>query len=267
MSRSTARFPSSGGPRAALLLTVGAASVALLSACGTGQVSQTAMKVTAVEGVTVRTGHIDVNNATVVFPANARYTAGDDAPLSFVVANDGLTDDRLVSAESSAGRAVVLAPAEAGTTPPPLGCVISESTVEGNTGGGNPTATRPPAPAYVSGSPTEIGTPSASASASPSATPPAASLASPSASASTSTTKSRGKRNVRTLVPHDGSVVMRVDCPHLVITGLTHDVGPSDTLPLRLTFEKAGTVDLDIPVGTPTTPMPREEVTGFETHG
>jgi hypothetical protein len=60
---------------------------------------------------------------------------------------------------------------------------------------------------------------------------------------------------------------MLAGCPHLVVTGLREALVPSDTIPLRLVFERAGTVDLDVPVATPNSPLPREQVPGFDPHG
>jgi copper(I)-binding protein len=271
VSRSTARFPSSGGRRAALLLTTGAASVALLSACGAGQISQTAMKVASVEGVSGSLGNIDVDNALVAYPAADRYTRGSSLPVFLTISNDGFTDDRLISVESPAGRAVLLAPALRGTTPPALGCELTQSEMEQNLVG--PSSTRPAAPDYVAESPSSGATPSASASsaaqASPSASPAATVSVPATASASPSPSESAapGSRSVTTTIPHDGAVLMTQSCPHLLVTGLREDLLPSEVVPLRLTFEKAGTMDLDVPVATADKPLPREEVPGFDPHG
>lgn len=261
MSRSTARFPSSGGRSAALLLTAGAASVALLSACGTGQVAQTAQKVAAVEGVSASVGAIDVDNAIVAFPAKLRYAKGSEAPFYLAISNDSLDDDRLIAAHSDAGTAVVLAPAEPGTTPPPLGCVITAAEIEENVGGVTPSSTQPPVEA--SASPTASPSESASASASPSAS----ASRSGSAEASASPTPEPTSTEIAVTIPHDGGVLLTQACPHLVVQGLKRDVMPSDTIPLTLTFEKAGVIKLDVPVATASSPLPREAVPGFNPHG
>jgi hypothetical protein len=113
------------GRRAAVPFVVLAVSAALLSACSAGQVTQTSDQVPAVQGVHAVTGHVTVDNAVVVFPPRLRYPAGSDASVSLVLTNGALTGDRLVSARSDAARAVALTPADAGTTPPPLGCVLT----------------------------------------------------------------------------------------------------------------------------------------------
>jgi copper(I)-binding protein len=99
--------------------------MALLSACGAGQNSQTSEVVPAVQGVSASAGPVTVADAMIVFPPRPAYPAGSDAPLSLVITNGSLNDDTLVSARSDAASAVVITPAATGTTPPPLGCVRS----------------------------------------------------------------------------------------------------------------------------------------------
>ena len=103
------------------------AAVALLSACGVSQgaVMQSSDQVPSIQGVGASAGHVTVDNAMVLFPPRLRYPAGSGAPLSLVITNGAGTDDRLVSASSPVARAVVIAPPTPGTTPPPLGCVLS----------------------------------------------------------------------------------------------------------------------------------------------
>ena len=257
MSSSTARFPSSRGRRAALLLTVGTASVALLSACGTGQISQTAQKVASVEGVSASLKHIDVNDALLASPKSETYTKGADAPVYFTVSNDSLTDDRLVGVQTDSGEAVVLGPADAGAEPPALGCVLSASELE-KAAAPNPSSTRPQAPVGASSFPNESDIPTQSASASPSTSASASASASPSPSFST---------RIDITVPHDGAAIMTAGCPHLRVRKLTKDLLPSDTIKLRLTFARAGVIDLDVPVATPNAPLPRIPVPGFDQHG
>jgi copper(I)-binding protein len=110
-----------------LPLLAGLASVALLSACAVdqGAVAQSSDQVPSIQGVGAAAGHVTVDNALVVFPPQLKYPAGADAPLSLVITNGALTDDRLVSAQSTIARAVEITPPSPGTTPPPLGCVRS----------------------------------------------------------------------------------------------------------------------------------------------
>ena len=264
MSRSTARFPSSGSRSAALLLTAGAASVALLSACGTGQVSQTAQKVSSVEGVSASVGNIDIDNArTAAPPAPGRFAEGSAVPIYLTISNDGLVDDRLVRVQSDAGASVALVPAPAGATPPPLGCVLSESEFEG--------VTSTPPPVAAEASPTTTASPSASASpstsASASASPSGSASATPSGSAPAAAEQSTGTTDIAVTIPHGGAVLLTETCPHLVVRSVTKELWPSESIGIRLTFANAGTVEFQVPVSTPEAPLPREAVPGFDTHG
>jgi copper(I)-binding protein len=207
VNRPTAQGPSSRGHRAHLARLAAATSVvALLSACGAGQVTQTGDQVPAIQGVGASTGHVTVDNALVVFPPRLEYPTGSDAPLSLAVTNGAITDDRLVSAQSDAARAVVMTPAAPGTTPPPLGCVLAANGPE----------------------PTRTGT------------------------------------TVARPIPNGGTVIMTPNCPHLLLVGLKRDLTLIDTVPLRLTFARAGTVDLVLPVQTADKPLARETVPGVD---
>jgi copper(I)-binding protein len=239
--------------------------VALLSACGTGQISQTAQKVSAVEGVSASVKHIDINDAIVATPKGDKYTKGSDAPVYFTISNDSITDDRLVGAHTDSGQLVGIGSAEAGAEKPALGCVLSASEVE-EAAAPNPGSTRPEAPAgaekFPHNSESAGATPSNSASASASAS----TSGSAKPSASTSAAPALNTR-INVVVPHDGAVLMTAGCPHLVVRKLAEDMLPSDTITLRLTFARAGVIELEVPVATPSSPLPRVPVPGFGQHG
>jgi copper(I)-binding protein len=244
--------------------------VALLSACGTGQISQTAQKVSAVEGVSASLKHIDVNDALIATPKSEKYAKGADAPVYFTISNDSLTDDRLVGARTDSGDAVVIAPAEAGTEEPALGCVLSASELEKaaapSAGASTPEQPVGGASAFKDTSGSPSASPSASASGSASATPSASASGSASATPSASPSPSFSTR-INVTVPHDGAVLMTAACPHLLVRNLRRDLLVSDTIKLRLTFARAGVIDLDVPVATPNGPLPRVPVPGFGEHG
>jgi len=79
-----------------------AAVVVLLTGCGSGQVSQTADQVSAVDGAHGQVGTIDIRNAQLAPPTNGRgfYPTGSDAPLEVTIVNTGAVDDRLASVSS-----------------------------------------------------------------------------------------------------------------------------------------------------------------------
>jgi copper(I)-binding protein len=117
------------GRRAAVPFVVLAVASTLLSACAVdqGAVAQSSEQVPSIQGAGATAGPVTVDDALVVFPPGLHYPAGSAAPVSLVLTNDALTGDRLVSARSDAARAVELAPAAPGTTPPALGCVRTPS--------------------------------------------------------------------------------------------------------------------------------------------
>ena len=66
-------------------------------------------------------------------------------------------------------------------------------------------------------------------------------------------------------IPNGGMVIMTPNCPHLLLVGLKRDLTLTDTIPLRLTFANAGTVELVLPVQTSNHPLPQGVVPGVDT--
>jgi copper(I)-binding protein len=66
-------------------------------------------------------------------------------------------------------------------------------------------------------------------------------------------------------IPNTGTVIMTPNCPHLLLVGLKRAVTLADTVPVRLTFANAGTVDLMLPVQAANKPLPREVIPGVDT--
>jgi copper(I)-binding protein len=127
MTRLGARGGTWPGRRAAVPFVVLTVASALLSACALdeGAVAQSSGQVPSIQGVGAAAGLVTVDDALVVSPRQLQYAAGSDAPLSLVITNGAINDDRLVSVRTDAARAVEIIPATPGTTPPPLGCVQS----------------------------------------------------------------------------------------------------------------------------------------------
>jgi copper(I)-binding protein len=65
-------------------------------------------------------------------------------------------------------------------------------------------------------------------------------------------------------VPNGGSVAMTPNCPHLLLVGLLGDLTVAGSVPLRLTFANAGTVDLLLPVHTSNHALPRQVIPGVD---
>ncbi|MFT3901089.1 MAG: hypothetical protein QM728_12720 [Gordonia sp. (in: high G+C Gram-positive bacteria)] len=77
--------------KSALAVAIGTGVIVSASACGSGQVSQTATQAAAVNGATVREGSITVNDAQIVYPdgdSAAAFAAGGPFKLAFVITNE-----------------------------------------------------------------------------------------------------------------------------------------------------------------------------------
>lgn len=87
-----------------VVLPVVAGLLATLTACGAGQVSQTAGQASAVNGYTGQVGAIAVRDASIAYAGQARsgaiYRAGEAAALDLTLVNQTATPDKLVSVSS-----------------------------------------------------------------------------------------------------------------------------------------------------------------------
>jgi hypothetical protein len=84
--------------------------VITLSACGAGQVSQTASQASAVNGYSGQVGSIAVRNASIAYAGQANtgaiYRAGGTAQLDMTLVNVGPNPDKLIRASSPDAAAV-----------------------------------------------------------------------------------------------------------------------------------------------------------------
>jgi copper(I)-binding protein len=87
-----------------------------LTACGAGQVSQTATQNRDKVGAEAEIGPITLRAITVEHPDGGRYEAGDDAGLAMAIVNTGNVDDTLVGIEGE-GFDGVLVSGQASPTP------------------------------------------------------------------------------------------------------------------------------------------------------
>ena len=80
----------------------------LLAGCGTGQVTQTASQLSAVDGAQGDAGPIAVRNVLIAYPDDGRrgYQRGADAALIMTIANTGSAEDELASASSPSAELV-----------------------------------------------------------------------------------------------------------------------------------------------------------------
>ncbi|MGE2714700.1 hypothetical protein ACQI4L_11625 [Mycolicibacterium litorale] len=112
-------------PRASAVTSgLAACGLALaLTACGAGQISQTATQAPAVNGVNAGVGDIALRNVHLRAPQTTDYVRpGSEAELLFVAANESADEpDRLVSIRSDVGTA----PLSGDTTIPPTGVLVA----------------------------------------------------------------------------------------------------------------------------------------------
>lgn len=84
-------------------LGIAAIGAALLtSACGTGQRAMTAEEVPAIDGQSATVGQMALRDIAVATPDDGSVAIGDNALLTFVVANDGRSEDQLLRVSSTA---------------------------------------------------------------------------------------------------------------------------------------------------------------------
>jgi hypothetical protein len=211
-----------------------AATAGLLSACGAGQIAQTATKESSIQGVNVDVKEVAIRNALIDFPANDKeWPAGGSAPLSLRLVNTSENPDKLtgVSVSPDVAGYVQLAGARPG----------AQASVPGVTPSGS-----------ASASPSGTASPSGSSSPSAGGTP---SSSSPSPTALPS--GSPAETQISLDLPPAGLVALDDAGPALVLQNLRKAITPDAFVVVTFTFEKAGSVDVKLPVAPPMTPLPR----------
>lgn len=261
MTRSNRRPLVAGALAACAALATG-----LLSACGAGQIAQTAQIAPAVPGVSGQASDrpVYVRDATVDYREAKGYPAGASAPLSLWIFNSGEQAVRLVGVtaaqqvgEQSAAVQVVLSNGHAGASGAP--CLATQSA--------SPSPSTSPSPSVF---------PSVPPSGSPSARSAAAGTASPSASASASPSPSpAGASRIDLSIPPGACVELSAQAAHyLQAVNLPQPLSNADTLLVTLQFvtadgqsfiignPPANAGPLAVPVGVPASPVGRPSITG-----
>ena len=233
--------PGSARRRTAGFGAVAVAGVLLTSACGAGQVAQTQNQRPSVTGVNAQVGAIAIRNLTVEEPQGNSYPKGSDLRLIGVFVNNGTSTDLLTSVSSASfsswgsyrtiveGDQVVAAASSsaAGSATPPI--VQAPSS-------GTPT---PSTTASPSGSASGSG--SASESASPTEAP-------------SSSTAPQASRSVP--IPAHGRTSYGVPdaTGSLLALNTTSTIYPGTIVTMTLTFARAGTVTVSVPVNITSDP-------------
>lgn len=226
---------------AALAAGLGLAAVG----CSAGQVTQTDTQVAAVDGASGNAGPIAVRNAMLAFPQEGnRYSDGDDVPLTFVIANTGSTDDKLLSIKSEAadGDAEI-----AGSKDIPAQYALRAEYDASHA----PSKTSAPSSSAASSSvvTTTSGVP-ASSTETPSSEAPATSTES-SVTVTSGAPESSSSASSSTAAPsssaaHDQSLeVLQIRC---TLKKLNREVVAAQTIKITFLFEKAGSLTLEVPL-------------------
>lgn len=198
----------------------------VVSACGAGKHPQTALPTQLTEGVNVKAGTVYVRNLFVLGPPpGQRLAAGGDAPVYAAIVNTGQTPDRLTEVDAPN----LAAPVKVSINLPPTTLVTTNQAV---------TTTPTPQP----GGPSATGSP---IPASPSPTPSAKKPSAKKPSAKTSSAKPPRKR---TPSPPPIAGVPVTEPSTLVLKNLSRALAGADSVRLVFTFERAGTLSVDVPV-------------------
>jgi len=213
--------------RSAVAVAAFAAGAALaLTGCSSGQISQTAQQVSAVNGNSANIGAVALRDVRILLPQSADYTntKGGKALLAFSAANTGPdTPDQLSSITTDLGT-VTITPAGATLAP---GQVLVAGAPK----------------AMPQSAPTTTAAPTSSATSSSSATPTTGAAATSSAVPTGSATPQAAATTSAQKPSASGATPILVE-----IDDLNRDITPGLTYPVTFNFKEAGTVLVNIPV-------------------
>jgi hypothetical protein len=104
--------------------------LALLTACGAGQITQTDTQESVVNGDSGMAGPMAVRNAQLAYPGNSQgiYEPGSNAKLIVTIVNTGLTPDTLTKITSPAAESVTIDGSASGTKLIPGNFSVSSGT-------------------------------------------------------------------------------------------------------------------------------------------
>jgi copper(I)-binding protein len=227
-----------------------------LTACGAGQVDQTATQVRDRTGPSAKIGDIYLRQVLLAPPSRGSYAAGDDAELTMSITNGGSTDDALVGIRGEgfsgvrvAGTGVSATPS--GTSAPATSAPTTSATATTTAAppGATPGATTPATtPATTSATGTATATTPATASATVSSAPPTASAASSA---------------VNIAIPAHETLLLGQNAPTVTLVRLDQSLTSAQLLKITFTFRRAGDVTLDVVVAAPTNPAPASTTFNF----
>ncbi|MFD1148567.1 copper chaperone PCu(A)C [Saccharothrix hoggarensis] len=225
--------------------------------CSAGQVTQTDTQVAAVNGASGQVGDVAVRDAQFLFPAShGAYEAGEDVPITVLIANNGSGPDKLlaVTSEGSAPAQItgdveleaassVLAEAdhEEGGSHGTTTAKPSES-ASASASASPSLTTAPSAPVSTTGAATTTGSAPTTTTGSPTGT------TTPGGGTSISNPPTTGTKLPSSVEPTEPGKVK------IVLKGLKKPLRPGETIRVTFLFEKAGELTLELPIGATSEP-------------
>ena len=248
-----------------------------LAGCGAGQITQTSSQASGVGGASANVGQIAIREAAFAFAGDGKsaaiYQEGSDAPLSMTVVNFGGQVDKLTNVSSPAAESARITgdgTIASGRVLLVEGLPAGEPTAApGEAAPGARPTTGPGASAQATPGPgaSAQATPAPGASAQPTPAPGAEATPGPTEQAgsapeaganpgsrpapATAGPEAAATAAAGAAAPSSGVVTPGTTRAQVVLTGLKSDLQVGPTYPVVLTFERAGSVTLQVPVANP----------------
>jgi len=260
-----------------------------LAGCGAGQITQTSSQASGVGGASANVGQIAIREAAFAFTGDGKtaaiYQQGSEAPLSMTVVNFGGQVDKLTNVSSPAaesaritgdatnasGRVLLVEGLPAGEPAGAPGAAAPGASAQATAGPGASAQATPAPGASAQATPapgaSAQATPAPGASAQAAPAPGAEATPGPTEQASSAPTAganpgsrpapaTAGPEAAATAAagaaaPSSGVVTPGTTRAQVVLTGLKSDLQVGPTYPVVLTFERAGSVTLQVPVANP----------------
>jgi copper(I)-binding protein len=240
-----------------------------LAGCGAGQITQTSSQASGVGGASANVGQIAVREAAFAYTGDGKtaaiYRTGSEAPLTMTVVNFGGQVDKLTNVSSpvaesgqitgdgtiASGRVLLVEGLPAGEA----------AGAPGEAAPGAQPTTGPGASAQATPAPgaSAQATPAPSAEATPALGPTEQASSAPAAGANpgsrpapaTAGPEAAATAAAGAAAPSSAAVTPGTTRAQVVLTGLKSDLQVGPTYPVVLTFERAGSVTLQVPVANP----------------
>jgi copper(I)-binding protein len=250
-----------------------------LAGCGAGQITQTSSQASGVGGASANVGQIAIREAAFAYTGDGKtaaiYRAGSEVPLSMTVVNFGGQVDKLTNVSSPAaasaritgdatiagGRVLLVEGLPAGEAAGAPGQAAPGAQPTTGPGASAQATPAPGASAQATPAPgaSAQATPAPSAEATPALGPTEEASSAPAAGANpgsrpapaTAGPEAAATAAAGAAAPSSGVVTPGTTRAQVVLTGLKSDLQVGPTYPVVLTFERAGSVTLQVPVANP----------------